>query len=137
MKVAQEEDILVLIPVVKQFYETTHKTVPHGKTIEDTVAYCVREGIALFRKEGDTVTGVFLGIFMFNEYTQKREMHELMWYATDRSGYHLLRGACSRARVMGANSVYMGLVSDAPPAAHTIAQKIGFKHVETVYRKDY
>lgn len=137
MKVADQTDFDDLVPVVREFYEATHKATPHGVTIEDTVRYCIDQGIALFRKEDGEVRGVFLGIFMDNAYSQQKEMHELMWWAVDRSGYHLLRGACARARLMGAKTMYLGIVNTAPDAAHVIAQKIGFEHVETVYRKVY
>lgn len=137
MKIADLDDIPDLVEVVDKFYNKTHNYIPAGTTIEETVEYCINEGVAMLRRKDGVITGVFLGFFMFNEFSQKREMHELMWWSVDGSGYYLLRGACSQARIKGAKTIYISLVNTAPAAAHKIVRKLGFDCIETVHRKEY
>lgn len=137
MRQAHLDDVPDLVEVVDKFYTKTHNYIPAGTTIEETVEYCINNGVALLHRTDGVITGVFLGFFMFNEFSQKREMHELMWWATDRRGYHLLRGACSKARTQGAHTIYLSLINTAPKAAYKIVSKLGFECIETVHRKEY
>lgn len=81
-------------------------------------------------------TGFIGGIVVPDIFRNRSYLHELGWYATDSSGYKLLRAFVDEAKRLEVDEVRMCTLNTSPPAAAKLLTRMGFMPIEQSYKLD-
>ncbi|MDR6992470.1 GNAT family N-acetyltransferase [Luteimonas sp. 3794] len=139
---ATEHDVDDIVRMSRDFYSTTTYR-GYADFDEDTVRRLAEtlasEHVMLIAElDGRVVgmVGLFVVPFLFNG--ARRMAHEVVWYVDPGAqgagaGKALLAAIEPACRDKGADGIFMIHLSNSPPQAAEIYQRMGYAHSETVY----
>lgn len=139
---AIERDVADIVRMSRAFYATTTYR-EYADFDEATVTALaealVRDHVMLVAEaDGQVVgmVGLFVVPFMFNHGHQMA--HEVVWYVDPEAqgagaGKALLAAIEPACKAKGATGIFMIHLSNSPPQAAEIYQRMGYAHSETVY----
>lgn len=142
---ATEADIPALVAMSRAFYATTSYS-GFAPMADDAVVELARAMIAtgtmlVATVDGRVVgmVGLFIAPFMFNHAV--RTAHEVVWWVDpdarkSGAGHALLAAVEQACRAAGAVAIQMVHLSNSPPQAAALYERMGYRFSESCYTKE-
>lgn len=137
-------DMPTIIEMGERFFVTTEYTAFSGydELSADAIGrMLIEHGVLLVAEVGDRVVGMvglMVAPFLFNH--SLKTAHEVMWWVDEDmrdkgAGIALLRAVEPACRGKGAVAIQMIHLSNSPPQASALYERLGFGHSESSYTK--
>ena len=126
---AEIKDLGFIIDLVTKFNNKYFDIELDPDKTEEMVLHLILNGIVFVSDNG------FIGGMAVPDLFRNRTyLQELGWYATDRSGYYLLKKFIAEAKNFDIDEIRMCTLETSPPEATALLERIGFEPVEHSYR---
>ena len=141
---ATPADMPAILVMAERFYRTTSYAAFADfdpESVEAIAAVMIEAGVMLLAVDGDEpvgMVGLLVGPFLFNRSLQTA--HEVVWWVNPEAqgagaGKALLAAIEPACGVFGVAAIQMMHMSNSPPQAAAIYERMGYAHSESSYTK--
>lgn len=141
---ANDTDLADVVEMGARFYATTTYTAIADYSHANAAKLgrlLLDQGVMIVAERGDKLVGVIglmVAPFPFNE--AKKTAHEVLWWVDPEerdtgAGVALLRAMVPACKYRGAAAIQMLHLSNSPPQASALYERMGFAHTESLYFK--